>query len=107
MSNRNDPVWARLDALAASSNALRNLQNKLSLAVQTVPSLPVANPVPGRLDDRFWVGALTRPRRSVLPRQAINRMISEKYPIAQPPVVDFNGGTNSRHIGREPKVTWK
>lgn len=95
-----------LDVLAASSNALRNLQRKLTLVQRPVCSIPDLNPIPGRLDDRFDGGVLTRSKKSVLPVDAYNKFSSELYPVPDPPRVDFFLGKNSRLIGRDPKVLY-
>ena len=93
-----------LDTLVASSNHLLNLQMKLTKAQRPVPGLPATSPLAMRVDERFHGGVLTRARKSVLPRDAFNRFQSEAYPA--PPVVDFVLGTNTRWIGRDPRVLY-
>lgn len=95
-----------VDLLAASSNHLLNLQRKLSLAQKPVYGLPPLNPIAGRMDDRFNGGVLTRAKKSMLPVDAYNRFSSEKYPISEPPRVDIFMGSNTRLIGRDPKVLY-
>ncbi len=95
-----------LDALAASSNHLLNLQAKLSKAQRPVPGLPRASPVPMRVADRFSGGVLTRGKKSTQAPDAPDRIASEFYPIA-PARVDFFPGTNTRLIGRDPKVVYR
>lgn len=92
-----------LDALAASSNHLLNLQARLSKAQRQAPALPHTSPVPMRVTDRFTGGVLTRGKKSMQPPDAVDRMASEFYPVA-PPRVDFFLGTNTRLIGRDPRV---
>lgn len=94
---------SQLDALAASSNHLLNLQAKLSKMQRQAPPLPALSPVGMRVDDRFTAGVLTRGKKSTMPAEAINRIASEAYPLA-PPRVDFFLGTNTRLIGRDHKV---
>jgi len=98
-----DVLSASSDALAASSNALRNLHMKLSKAQRPVPAIPHLSPVVMRVDDRFTAGVLTRAKKSIQPVDAVNRFASEFYPIA-PPRVDFVSGFNTRLIGRDPSV---
>lgn len=92
--------------LAASSNALLGLHRKLTLAQRPVCSIPGFSPIPGRLDDRFDGGVLTRAKKSVLPVDAYNKFSSEVYPVPDPPRVEIFLGKNSRLIGRDPKVLY-
>lgn len=105
-SARNAEVMGRdADALAASSNHLLNLRAKLSKVQRQAPPIPTLSPLHMRVDERFEAGVLTRAKKSVLPRDAIDRFSSEFYPIA-PPRVDFVPGTNTRLIGRDPRVLY-
>lgn len=95
-----------LDLLAASSNHLLGLQRKLTLVQRPVCDIPSLSPIPGRLDDRFDGGVLTRAKKSTLPVDAYNKFSSEKYPVPNPPLIDFVLGQNSRLLGRDPKVLY-
>lgn len=95
-----------LEALVASSNHLLNLRMKLTKSDHQVsPGLPALNAVPMRVDDRFSGGTLTRPKKSALPADALDRIGSEVHPVA-PVAPDFVLGTNTRWIGRDPTVRY-
>ena len=97
-------VHERLAALADASSQLRGLQ-RLSLVQRPAAPLPVVNPLPPHLDDRFGAAA-TKIRKSAGGSAAPDRIRSELYPVAKPPVHHFVAGTSSRHIGRVPQVRW-
>jgi hypothetical protein len=92
-----------LAALVNSSNHLLDLRRKLSKAhAQGPPSMPAQNPVPGRLDERYW--HLSRARKSALSPAAPDRIASEMYPVPNPPVVQFVRGMTSRTQGRTQTI---
>lgn len=94
-----------LAALVHSSNHLRDLQRKLSKAhASPAPSLPAQNPVPARLDERYW--HLSRTKKSALSPHAPDRIASEMYPVPNPPTVEFVRGATSRTDGRAQTVYW-
>lgn len=95
-----------LAALVDASNHLRNLQQKLSRVQRPAPPIPAVSSVPGRVDDRYTLGSLTKIRKSALPPLSFNKFPSEAYPLAAP-YVYIQAGTNSRHIGRDPVVAWR
>lgn len=95
-----------LGALADASSALRNLHHRLSLVQSVSAPLPQFNPVSPIIDDRLG-GAFTKARKSVLTPLAPDRIRSELYPVASPPMHQFLPGQNSRHIGRVPVVVQK
>lgn len=94
-----------LVALADASSRLRNLQQRLSLAQGVAKPLPVVSPLPARVDDRMSAAG-TRARKSVLGSRGVDRMSSEAYPLAAPPVVEFVLGDNSRLRGRPATVVY-
>jgi hypothetical protein len=94
---------ARLAALVANSDVLRNLHALSRVPGPQAPPLPLRSPVAGRVDERFAGGVLTRARKSTVSPVAPDRMRSEWYPLA-PPRVDFITGANSRLLGRDPAV---
>ena len=100
-----DPLAVGADALAASSNALRDLQRRLSKAQRPAAAIPVVSPVAMRVNDRFGAGVLTKGKKSVQPVEAIDRIASEVYPVVAPRV-DFVMGSNTRLIGRDPRVLY-
>jgi hypothetical protein len=95
-----------LALLADNSSHLRNLQHQLSLVQRGPDPLPAVNPLPPVIDDRL-AAAFVRTKKSTLPPFAADRIATEAYPIPNPPRHDFLPGENSRHIGRDPRVTWK
>ena len=95
-----------LAALADASALLRNMHHRLSLTQTASVPLPQFNPVPPAVDDRLS-GAFTRGRKSVLTPPAPDRIRSELYPVAAPPIHQFLPGQNSRYIGRVPVVLQK
>lgn len=94
-----------LVALTETSEALRDIQRKLTLVQRHATPLPQVNALPPRIDDRMS-GAATKSRKSVLPPQAQNRIASEFYPVATPPYHHFTPGMPSRYAGRDPAVRY-
>lgn len=91
----------------SSNNWLRDYRRLTKMHTAPAP-MPEISPVTCRVDDRvFDTGVLTRGRKSFLPTQALDRISSEKYPVHQPPVVNFVMGSNTRLIGREPAVRYE
>ena len=79
-------------------------QQLLRKVQQPVKLMPVVNPLPPHVDDRFSGAALTKVKKSMLSPWAVTRFTSEWYPVSKPPVYDFIAGQNSRLIGRDPVV---
>lgn len=92
-----------LVTLADASSHLLNLQQRLALIQRSAVPLPQFNPLPPRIDDRFPATS-AKSRKSTVTPDAFNRFASEVYPIANPPIVDFIPGDNSRLHGRDPRV---
>lgn len=95
-----------ITALTDTSEALRDIQRRLTLVQRQATPLPQVNALPPRIDDRMG-GAATKTRKSVLSPHAQNRIASEFYPVASPPYHDFTPGKTSRYIGRDPAVQYK
>jgi hypothetical protein len=89
-----------LSQLADASSQLRHLQ-QLSLVQRPVGPLQAG---PCAADDRPAF-TFSKVRKSMLPPDAFNRFASEVYPLAATRV-DFIIGSNSRLVGRDPRVTW-
>lgn len=99
------PRTDELVALTEASNRLRDVHRHLSLVQRPAVPLPQFNPMPSRIDDRLS-GAFTKARKSVVNPLAPNRIVSELYPLPNPPFHPFVPGLNTRHIGRVPAVTY-
>ena len=89
-------------ALVDASSHLKNLQRQLTLVQKPATPLPVVSPVQPHLDDRFSAAA-TKVRKSAMLPAAQDRIRSEGAPPL--PFHQFVMGANSRHVGRDPRVT--
>ena len=89
---------AELLSLVESSSQLRNT-HQLTLVQRPVDPLPVVNPLPPHVDDRFMFAA-TKVRKSAMIGVAPDRIRSES--VAKLPHHQFVLGSNSRDVGRAP-----
>lgn len=90
-----------LVALVDASSHLKNLRRHLSLVQRPSAPLPPVSAVQPHLDDRFGAAA-TKVRKSAMLGVAPDRIRSEGAPPL--PFHQFVIGTNSRAMGRDPRV---